>query len=86
MVAERLRTAISDEPFICSAVGGSLSITTSIGGALIDPEKHKVDEVLKRADVCLYQAKQTGRNCCVFEIVGKLDPVRYKEQVRQSID
>ncbi len=86
MVAERLRTAIADEPFVCSVPQGSLSITTSLGGALIDPTPHGVEEVLKRADKCLYDAKEQGRNCCVFEVVGKLDPLAYKEQVRQTIE
>ena len=35
MVAERLRHSIADLPFPCSSPEGALSITTSIGGALI---------------------------------------------------
>jgi len=86
MVAERLRMAISEEPFKCSVPEGQLSITTSIGGALIPPEQHSVEDVIKRADKELYAAKDAGRNCCVFEGEGKLDPDQYKEQIRQIIE
>ena len=34
-IAERLRRSIAEEPIVCGAPGGSLRITTSIGGALI---------------------------------------------------
>ena len=74
MVAERLRRNIASEPIECSAPEGSLQITTSIGGAIIDFEPHTVEEALKRADRMLYDAKEQGRNCCVFERDGKLDP------------
>ena len=82
IVAERLRTAISDEPFKCDVPEGELSITTSIGGTLIDFDPHTSQEVLDRADKCLYQAKESGRNCTVFEGVGKLDPDQFTEQDR----
>ena len=74
MVAERLRRNIAEDPITCSAPEGALKITTSIGGALIDFEPHTVAEALERADKMLYQAKEEGRNCCVFELDGKLDP------------
>lgn len=82
MVAERLRRAISDHPFSCSAPDGHLSITTSIGGALIDHSNHSVKEVLERADKALYEAKNGGRNCVVFEKTGKLNPADYQEEPR----
>ncbi len=83
MVAERLRASIADEPFSCSVAGGELSITTSIGGAFILPEETTTHEVLSRADKCLYQAKEEGRNCTVFEGVGVLKPEDYLEQERK---
>lgn len=86
MVAERLRAGISDVPFPCSAPGGSISITTSIGGTLIDFQPHTSQEVLERADKCLYQAKEGGRNCTVFEGIGKIDPGKYREQERKTIE
>lgn len=75
MVAERLRRAMEKEPFPCAVPDGSISKTTSIGAAIIDHEPHTVEEALKRADKMLYSAKEEGgRNCVVFEDVGKLDP------------
>jgi two-component system cell cycle response regulator len=85
MVAERLRTGIADTPFDCDVPGGQLTITTSIGGILVDFSPHTSEDVLERADKCLYQAKDLGRNCTVFEGVGKLDPEKYQEQVRKGI-
>ena len=74
MVAERLRRAIEEEPFEVGAQSGPLNITTSIGGTIIDFEEHTVAEVLERADKALYEAKEGGRNCVVFEGKGKLNP------------
>lgn len=83
-VAERLRTMIEGKPFACSAPGGSLQITASIGGTIIEPGEHTVADVLKRADACLYKAKQSGRNCVVFEDIGKLNPELYKSKPREE--
>ncbi|MFK7839583.1 MAG: PleD family two-component system response regulator [Bdellovibrionales bacterium] len=74
MVAERLRRNIASEPITCSTPDGCLMITTSIGGAMIDFQPHTVHEALERADKMLYEAKEQGRNCCVFEKDGKLNP------------
>jgi two-component system, cell cycle response regulator len=82
MVAERLRRSIADLPIACGVEGGFLNITTSIGGAIIGPELQTIPEVLDRADKCLYEAKHAGRNCTVFEHVGKLDPEQYAEPER----
>lgn len=87
MVAERLRKSIADHPIPCSADGGQLTITTSIGGALIAPgEQPVIHEVLERADKCLYEAKHGGRNCTVFEGTGKIDPEGFITQERQQIE
>jgi two-component system cell cycle response regulator len=86
MVAERLRRSIADEPVPCSAEGGALRITTSVGGTIIEHNGHTAEEVLARADKCLYEAKNMGRNCVVFEGVGKLDPEKYKENERATYD
>jgi two-component system cell cycle response regulator len=81
-VAERLRRAIAEAPFECSVPEGSLSITTSAGGLLINQRIHTIESVLDRADKCLYQAKESGRNCVVFEHEGKLNPDDYEDQSR----
>ena len=81
-----MRQSIADEPFPCSAEGGQLNISTSIGGAIISPEEHSVESVLERADKCLYEAKEVGRNSTVFEGVGKIDPDRYKREPRGEVE
>lgn len=87
MVSERLRLAICEEPFPCTVPGGMLDITTSIGGAIIEPEPVSMEEALKRADICLYQAKKEyGRNCSVFEHIGKLDATQYLPRGRPELD
>ncbi len=79
IVAERLRRSIADNPIACSVDGGSLSITTSVGGAIINRGGHAISTILDRADKCLYEAKNSGRNCTVFENKGKLNPDDYKD-------
>ncbi len=41
-------------------------ITTSIGIALFNDDTHTVTDLLKQADVAMYQAKANGRNRCVI--------------------
>lgn len=84
MVAERLRRAIGEVPFPCAVEGGALSITASLGGTLIKHGTHSIQEVLERADKCLYTAKDSGRNCTVFEGVGKLEPKSFEERTRRG--
>lgn len=61
-VAERLRRKIADTPFALPE-GQSLAVTTSIGVASSPPSLHEEpQDVFKRADTALYEAKQTGRN------------------------
>ena len=86
VVAERLRRAISDEAFEVGSKEGPINITTSIGGTIIDFEDHTVQEVIDRADKALYEAKEGGRNCVVFEDIGKLNPDDYKVVERKTID
>ena len=86
MVAERLRRAIGETPFAAGAAAGPISITTSIGGTIIDFEGHAVQDVLDRADKALYQAKEAGRNCCVFESKGRLDPDEYAISERKTVE
>ena len=86
MVAERLRRSIGEKPVPCSVEGGFLSLTTSVGGAIINNGGHSIPAVLERADKCLYEAKHGGRNCTVFENKGKLDPEEYREVERQFFD
>ena len=82
MVAERLRRSICDQPMPCQVEGGGLNISTSVGATIINNGGHMIATVLDRADKCLYEAKNSGRNCTVFENKGKLDPEEYKTEER----
>lgn len=86
MVGERLRNSIAEAPFPVSHAESPIKVTTSIGAALIDHELHTKQEVLERADKCLYEAKTTGRNGVVFEGKGRLNPDDFKEAQRQFIE
>lgn len=63
-VAERLRQSI--ERAAISINGFTLNITVSVGVSILTPEMHTIDQLLKGADVALYQAKQSGRNKVVM--------------------
>ncbi len=83
-IAERLRRSIADYPMASAVKDMTLSITTSIGGAIIEPGDYTVQEVIDRADKALYEAKNGGRNCTVFENIGKLDPESFKSDPRRE--
>ena len=85
-IGERLRRTICDTPIRCGVDGGYLPISTSIGGVIVRNGGHSIEAVLERADKCLYQAKESGRNCTVFEKAGKLDPEKYRQAPREMMD
>jgi len=62
VVAERLRQAVSAEPFTIQATGLRLPVTISIGVAASNGPGETVENLLKRADDALYEAKRNGRN------------------------
>jgi diguanylate cyclase (GGDEF)-like protein/PAS domain S-box-containing protein len=64
-VAERIHGALA-EPF--SLGGHDLVARGSIGIATSDASYSRPDEVLRDADIALYQAKQAGKSCtCMFD-------------------
>ena len=85
-VAERLRRSVHTPLFQCGTESGELQISTSIGGAIIEPGDHNVSEILERADKMLYEAKESGRNCTVFENIGKLDPEQFLQEKRPVVE
>lgn len=75
VIAERLRKAVADIPFPCSAPDGQLSITSSFGAVVVNDmevENITATDLIKHADEQLYAAKHGGRNCVFFEGKGKL--------------
>lgn len=61
-VAQRIIDAVSQ---VVALPSGSVTPTISIGVALNDEPGLLPDELLRRADVALYRAKQSGRACYV---------------------
>jgi two-component system cell cycle response regulator len=62
VVADRLRRAVSEEPFNLPANGELVPVTISIGVAITAPGDDTLEGLLKRADEALYAAKNGGRN------------------------
>lgn len=64
--AERLRRLVADHAMIVE--GNRVPITISIGASNAHANVRGIDELLKQADVALYDAKHAGRNrVCRFE-------------------
>ncbi|HZT87238.1 MAG TPA: PleD family two-component system response regulator [Stellaceae bacterium] len=70
-VAERLRRAMADHPFVLAAENLSLPITVSIGVAAAQERHERIDLLLKRADEALYTAKNEGRNRVVAKDIER---------------
>ena len=69
IVAERMRERIAFGPV--GAEGQIPKISASFGTVTIVPDLQAVQtsagNLIQRADICLYQAKQSGRNCVIAE-------------------
>ena len=59
-MAERLREAVVAAPL--TVEGMPVPMTVSVGVAALDAHDQKWEDILSRADVALYHAKQNGRN------------------------
>jgi diguanylate cyclase (GGDEF)-like protein len=58
--AERYRTLIGGRPII--AIGRQISVTVSVGVGIAETGMCGFEDLLKHADVALYDAKNSGRN------------------------
>jgi diguanylate cyclase (GGDEF)-like protein len=67
---DALRANICATPFRVGA--GELRVTVSIGGAWLDAAQEGPDELIKRADAALYEAKAAGRNRVVCSTDGSM--------------
>jgi diguanylate cyclase (GGDEF)-like protein len=61
-IAERLRQKISEMSFNAPALARPLKVTASFGVADITQNEQSINDLLKRADLALYEAKGEGRN------------------------
>ncbi|MDF2390069.1 diguanylate cyclase [Aeromonas sp. 2HA2] len=69
-VAERLRVAVEARLVKSPTSDELLEVTVSIGLTLAQ-RGESVEDLLNRADECLYMAKMAGRNCVVGELAGE---------------
>jgi two-component system cell cycle response regulator len=61
-IAERLREAIERRPFQLKAAGLAINITASLGISSNTMGAETPEQLLKQADLALYEAKNAGRN------------------------
>ena len=66
MAAERLRQLVADQ--VIAVEGHRIPVTISVGASECRVETRGIDELIKEADVALYEAKRSGRNrVCRFD-------------------
>lgn len=63
LLAERVRLSCAETPF--TELNERLRITISIGVAQANAQDSCAKDMLKRADIALYTAKDSGRNCVI---------------------
>lgn len=66
VIAERLRATLAETPIIFDRQ--IIAVTMSIGVAEYSPDHGNRENLLRHADLCLYEAKRRGRNRVVNDI------------------
>jgi len=68
---ERLRQLVAD--CVITAAGTRIAVTVSVGASICHAGAAGVDELIKQADVALYEAKRSGRNrvCGYAPVTGE---------------
>ena len=61
-ITARLCRSIKTAPFAASVVDGGVTVTVSIGVAVVNQCDQSPEDLIKRADEALYEAKNNGRN------------------------
>jgi diguanylate cyclase (GGDEF)-like protein/PAS domain S-box-containing protein len=82
LVANKILATIST-PYRLS--GHTLHITTSIGATLFNNHFEKMDELLKQADIAMYQAKKAGRNTYRFFDPNMQENIRVRATLENAL-
>jgi diguanylate cyclase (GGDEF)-like protein/PAS domain S-box-containing protein len=65
-IAERIRTTLNDHPITYE--DQKFTISASFGGTLLKTGDQKLDDLIRRADEALYEAKENGRNQVIIHL------------------
>ncbi len=65
--------------------GHTLHISTSIGATLFNNHFEKIDELLKQADIAMYQAKKAGRNTYRFYDPHMQENIRVRATLENAL-
>ncbi len=66
-------------------IGHTLRITTSIGATLFNNQYVEIDELLKQADIAMYQAKKAGRNTFRFFDPNMQEAIRVRATLENAL-
>lgn len=69
-IAERVRRAVEDEPFMLPETSLTMRVTVSIGVAMADGSEKSPEAIMKQADKALFASKHAGRNCVRFHLTA----------------
>ncbi len=82
LLAAKVLTALS-EPF--DIANNQLFIGASIGITLYPFDDHSPEELLRNADIAMYEAKSKGRNGFAFYDINMSDAIRNRNQLGQDL-
>jgi diguanylate cyclase (GGDEF)-like protein len=85
--AERMRSCVSDEPFVLN--GRAFRVTISVGMARCESPSDTVQRMIARADNALYEAKRAGRNRVTYAQAidgGASSPPHSRHYVGELLD
>lgn len=88
IAAERIRSAVqgirsSDPRF--ALVEGTFDVSVSVGGSVWQGGVDAPEEMIRRADQYLYQAKRGGRNCVRMEALGQDTPLARAVELDEQV-
>jgi diguanylate cyclase (GGDEF)-like protein len=83
-VAERLREAIRAETASVGLPRGPVPVTVSVGLAVYPTDATSADEVVQRADIALYRAKETRNRAVAYKPEGTIPPAPQRNSPRAA--